>query len=65
MNDVTEGILEGLGMAIFLALKYKKHPEKILEALSRTTERVQLLSARDKLDIINAFSGDWVPREKL
>jgi hypothetical protein len=65
MNDVTNGILEGLSMAIFFAVKYKKQPQKILEALTRTTERVQLIAAKDKLDVINVLSNDWVPKEKL
>ena len=65
MKDVTKGILEGLSIAIFLALKYKKHPEKILQALTRTTQRVQIMTAKDTLDIINFYSHDRVPPEKL
>jgi hypothetical protein len=49
MNDLRKGILEGLSIAIFLTMKYKKRPERILPALIAATERVQIIQGKDTL----------------
>jgi hypothetical protein len=65
MNDVRQGILEGLSVAIFLASKYQKQPRKILPALVAATERVQLVIGENTLDLFNVQTQRRIPPEKL
>jgi len=56
MSDYTEGLIEGLGIAIFLAER-QKNPRKLLSDLTHTTQQIQLIKAAKCLDNIKVEIG--------
>ena len=61
MNERTEGMLEGLGIAAYFAMKNKSQPKRLLHELADMTLRVQLLVAANRIDIVRAETDSLLP----
>ncbi|MGP8126858.1 MAG: hypothetical protein ACLP9D_03525 [Candidatus Bathyarchaeia archaeon] len=62
MNDRSEGMIDGLGIAILLAQRHK-NAKQLLAALTEATQQVQLIRADTTLDNIE-FEGRYRDRAK-
>jgi hypothetical protein len=61
MNERAEGLLEGLGVAAYFAMKNKSQPKRLLNELADMTLRVQLLVAASRIDITRAETQSLLP----
>ena len=61
MNERTEGLLEGLGIAAYFVMNSKSQPKRLLNELADMTLRVQLLVAENRIDIVRVETDSLLP----
>jgi len=54
MNERAEGLIEGLGIARYLAMKNKSQPKRLLNELANITLRIQVIVAKERMDRLPA-----------